>query len=67
MKCGIFAGLAVFQFTSDSKLVLELTGLVSVCLELVTPQSNLEREVNVFVNTEDDTAQGDEHFVRSGS
>lgn len=50
----------MFQFTRDSKLVLELTGFVSVCLELVTPQSNLERNLNVSMSTEDVTAEGDE-------
>lgn len=53
----------MFEFTRDSVFGLELVGLVTVCLELVTPPGNLERSVNVSLNTEDSTAQGIKHFL----
>lgn len=52
------AGLAEFQFTDDSALVLESVNSVTVCLELISEASNLERDVLVSISTEDGTAEG---------
>ncbi len=51
-----FLDLAEAGFTGNTTSRLELTGVVSVCLELLVPVERLERNVTVQLDTQDETA-----------
>lgn len=49
---------AVFQFSLNSYMALEMMSTLVVCIDLVSPVSSLERSVVVELSTTNGTAAG---------
>ena len=53
-----FIDSAEVGFTVNTTVVLELTGVVSVCLQLLVPSDRLERNITLQLDTQDVTTTG---------